>query len=275
MRTILHLSDLHFGRIHLPVVEPIIRFAQRVRPSLVVISGDLTQRAKLSEFAEAKKFLQRLPEPYLVVPGNHDVPLYNILLRFLRKHERYRRFIHADLEPFYQDAEMAVVGINTTRALRVAQGRISRAQTERVIGHLKTIEPGRLKVIVTHHPFGIPVALQRRRHPVGRARKTLRQLLDFEPDIFLGGHLHVGHAAAASAQNPAGDYAALVVLAGTATSLRRRSEANSFNVLYLKPRLARVDHFAWREDTGDFALQKSHSFKKNSRGWAEETADNL
>ncbi len=106
MRTIVHLSDLHFGRIDPAVCRALAEDVSALNPDLVVVSGDLTQRAREHEFEEARVFLKSLPLPQLVVPGNHDVPLYNFVARFLRPLTRYQRYITSDLKPFYADTEM-------------------------------------------------------------------------------------------------------------------------------------------------------------------------
>ena len=103
MRTIIHLSDLHFGRIDQAIVNPLLEFIHAAKPDLVAISGDLTQRARISEYESARQFLQAIPFPKIVVPGTHDLPLHNLFSRFVCKLDRYRRFVSADLEPFYLD----------------------------------------------------------------------------------------------------------------------------------------------------------------------------
>ena len=117
MRTIAHLSDPHFGRIEPATVQALIATVTEARPDIVVVSGDLTQRAKEREFQEARLFLEALPSPQIVVPGNHDVPLYNVFARALKPLRNYQRYISEDLEPFYSDDEIAIVGVNTARSL--------------------------------------------------------------------------------------------------------------------------------------------------------------
>src|SRR5919202_5053344 len=124
MKKIAHLSDLHFGRIDERVVGPLAEAVRDARPSLVVVSGDLTQRARTRQFREARAFLDSLPRPQIVVPGNHDVPLWDVLARFTRPLEKFRRSISDDLEPFSDDEEMAVAGVNTARSLTRKYGRI-------------------------------------------------------------------------------------------------------------------------------------------------------
>src|SRR4051812_18248336 len=117
MRTIAHISDLHFGRVDPPVAEALVEDLRAVGPALVVVSGDFTQRARRDQFEAAAAFLKRLPMPQLVVPGNHDLPLYDVATRFVRPLRRYRRFISADMRPMFRDDELLVVGVNSARPL--------------------------------------------------------------------------------------------------------------------------------------------------------------
>src|SRR3954471_6899322 len=127
MRTIAHISDLHFGRIDPPVVEALAADLAAHKPDLLVVSGDFTQRARAGQYKAAAEFLKRLPKPQLVVPGNHDIPMYDwfFLPRFLAPLRNYRRYITRDLRPFYQDDELVVLGINTARSLTHKSGWIN------------------------------------------------------------------------------------------------------------------------------------------------------
>jgi len=100
MRTIIHVSDLHFGRVNPAILSPLVAFIRGARPDLVAVSGDLTQRARTREYLAAREFLRSIPFPQIVVPGNHDVPLHNLFSRFVRSLDRYRRYITEDLQPF-------------------------------------------------------------------------------------------------------------------------------------------------------------------------------
>src|ERR1700736_5174609 len=147
MRTLIHLSDLHFGRVDPAILRPLLDFINTTKPDLVAISGDLTQRARTAEFKAARKFLDAIPFPKIVVPGNHDVPLHNIFARLFRMLDRFRRFICEDLEPFYVDDEIAVAGVNTTRALTGKNGRINRRQLEKLRERFATVPPGHVKIV--------------------------------------------------------------------------------------------------------------------------------
>ena len=152
-KTIAHLSDLHFGRIDQGVFEALAAEVQAAKPDIVVVSGDLTQRARKSEFIQAQIFLATLPSPRLVVPGNHDVPLYDVFTRTFRPLSRYKRYIASETDLFYADAEIVIAGINTARSLTFKEGRINAAQLMAVSKKFATQPNGTTRIIVTHHPF--------------------------------------------------------------------------------------------------------------------------
>ena len=142
MRTLVHLSDLHFGRVHPLILDPLVAFVDETKPDVVAISGDFTQRARTVEYIAAREFLERIPFPKIVVPGNHDVPLRNLFLRFFRSLDSYRRYICDDLEPFFADDEVAIAGVNTARALTWKDGRINRFQLARLRERFRALTGG-------------------------------------------------------------------------------------------------------------------------------------
>src|ERR1700720_904060 len=142
LRTIAHISDLHFGRLHCDVLPALARSIAAATPNVVVVSGDLTQRARHREFADARCFLNTLPAPQIIVPGNHDVPLYDVVSRWLTPLTKYRQYISNDLEPFYADDEIAVLGVNTARSLAFKGGRINRSQVASICARMRACKPG-------------------------------------------------------------------------------------------------------------------------------------
>src|SRR5216684_6174549 len=153
MRSIVHLSDIHFGRVDPLVINPLIEAVNGLNPDLVAVSGDLTQRARSHQFKQARAFLDRLPKPQIVVPGNHDVPLHNVFARFLQPLRKYRRYITDDLQPFFADQEIAFIGVNTARSLTVKGGRVNPEQMARMREKLCSISDDAVKIVVNHHPF--------------------------------------------------------------------------------------------------------------------------
>ena len=274
MRLIVHLSDLHFGRLDETLLEPLARRVKSLAPHLVVVSGDITQRARSRQFRDARRFLDALPHPQLVTPGNHDVPLYNLWKRFYRPYDNFRRYIAPDLAPAYVDEEIAVVGINTARALALKGGRINEAQIERVRVRLCALDPRLVKILVTHHPFDLPPDYTGH-HIVGRAGPAMEAFARCGADILLAGHLHVSHAADTTLRYKIAGFAALVVQAGTATSTRGRGETNSFNALRVTSADVRIDRFSWEAKAKDFLLSSSEAFDHAPTGWRTKPASGL
>lgn len=265
MRILAHLSDLHFGRTDPAVLEPLARTLHALAPHLVVVSGDLTQRARAAQFREARAWLDTLPRPQLVVPGNHDVPLYNVFMRFLAPLANYRRIVSGDLEPAYVDEELAVVGVNTARSLVFKGGRINERQVAAVRERLCHLPAGITRIVVTHHPFDVPEESGEVHQIVGRARMALSRLADCGADVLLAGHLHEVHVGHTAERYRFEGLSALVVQAGTATSSRTRESPNSFNVLRIVPRHIDVESHAW--DGAGFALAATQSFDRGEHGW--------
>lgn len=266
MRTIVHVSDIHFGRTDFATIKPLIEVAAQLRPDLVAISGDLTQRARASEFKDARAFLDALPKPQIVVPGNHDVPLHNLYARFVEKLDKYQRYITSDMEPSYQDAEITVMGINTARSATWKGGRVSRAQIARVQHRLCASGGGTIKVIVTHHPFELPAGVDKV-NLVGRAHAAMDSLAFCGADLFLAGHLHLGYTAGTAARYAIRGHSALVIQAGTATSTRGRGEANSFNVIRIEHPEVEVERFEWDAGMKRFAGVGAERFRRTGRQW--------
>jgi 3',5'-cyclic AMP phosphodiesterase CpdA len=265
MRKIVHLSDLHFGRVNPSLIDPLIRTVRELGPDLVAISGDLTQRARSHQFQQARTFLDALPKPQIIVPGNHDIPLHNVFARFLEPLTKYKRYITDDLQPVYEDEEVVIIGVNTARSLVFKGGRINESQVGRLREKFCSLENGVVKVVVTHHPFDLPEGYDERAL-VGRARMAMTGLAECGADLFLAGHLHVSHTGHTKRYNISG-HSALVVQAGTATSTRERGETNSFNLLRIAYPAIAVERFTWNPLQSSFAVATTEQFKHTSEGW--------
>jgi 3',5'-cyclic AMP phosphodiesterase CpdA len=266
MRTLLHLSDLHFGRIDASLLDPLCAFARELAPDLVVVSGDLTQRARTKQFKQARHFLDILPRPQIVVPGNHDVPLHNVISRFVRPLEKFRRIITRDVLPTYVDEEIAVIGIDTSRSLTFKGGRINKRQIESVFAAFDAAHAGLIKIVVSHHPFDLPDTTHTR-DLVGRAPLAMESFARSGVDLLLAGHLHTSQVGNTSARYPTENYAALVVQAGTATSTRARGESNSFNVIRITSSRIDIERFQWQPKTETFAAVLLTRYERLGRMW--------
>ena len=250
MTRIVHLSDLHFGAHDQALVEAVEWQVDRLKPHLVVISGDFTQRAKTEQFREACHFLEGLRDrghEVLGVPGNHDVPLYDVLRRFLSPLARYRRFVDNTLCPFVELPGVAVLGVNTARSLTFKDGRINKEQVAFIREVFSRTPADAFRVIVTHHPlFALEVGGEVER-AIGRQELALDAVEEVGVDMVLAGHAH--HA---SSQD-AGDLVTraggvLVVQAGTATSTRVREQEQSFNTIDLADQSVTITVHGWDGD---------------------------
>jgi 3',5'-cyclic AMP phosphodiesterase CpdA len=244
---IVHLSDLHFGAHDEKLVDAVDDQVDQLKPDLVVISGDFTQRARTEQFKEACAFLDGLRDrghEVLGVPGNHDVPLYDVLRRFLSPLARYRRFIDETLCPFIELSGVAVLGINTARSLTFKDGRINKDQVEFIRETFARTPSEAMRILVTHHPlFALRIGEQVER-AIGRQELALDVVEEAGVDIVLAGHAH--HASSQDASElvtRAGGV--LVVQAGTATSTRVREQEQSFNTIDIGEGAATVTVHAW------------------------------
>jgi 3',5'-cyclic AMP phosphodiesterase CpdA len=244
MKTIIHLSDLHFGRNNREVLRAVYDAVMKIKPDILVVSGDLTQRAKVGEFKAAKEFLNKFKVKKIVIPGNHDVPLYNVLNRVLRPFARYKKYISKNLQPFYSDSEVAIIGVNTARPTRVTRGRINDDQAQLIKKYFQNSKKA-VKIVVAHHPFDLPDKFSKRKIVLGAA-ETIKHLVEAEVDLILGGHMHVSHARSIADRYKVDGKAALVVQAST-VSLRTRGEAPTFNVLKIRSKKISVIRYGYTD----------------------------
>ena len=267
MTRIVHLSDLHFGAHDERLVDGVAEQVDQLKPDLVVISGDFTQRARTEQFRDACEFLEGLRDrghEVLGVPGNHDVPLYDVLRRFLSPLARYRRFIDDTLCPFVELPGVAVLGINTARSLTFKDGRINTDQVDFIRETFARTSSEAFRVLVTHHPlFALPVGGEVER-AIGRQELALDAVEESGVDMVLAGHAH--HASS----HDAGDLVTraggvLVVQAGTATSTRVREQEQSFNTIDIDDSLVTVTVNAWTGD--DFKANDARAYEWVEGRW--------
>ena len=273
MRTVLHLSDLHFNKIDPRKAAAVVEAAGTLAPDLVVVSGDLTQRARPRQFLAARRFLDQLPQPQLVVPGNHDIPTWNVWDRVMEPMTHYRQYISANLEPFYSDPELMVVGVNTTRVLTSKYGRINQLQIQAVAEHLRQAGSAVTKMVVAHHPFDVP-ANDNQKDLVGRSALAMDTFARCGVDLLLGGHLHRANINGTAQRYQIHGHSALVVQAGTAISGRLRGETNSWNLLRIFPatteraRRVEITPYVWNGRT-HFVAAAARAFGHTADGWTE------
>ena len=267
MARLVHLSDLHFGAHDEDLVEAVERQVNQLKPDLVVISGDFTQRAKTEQFKEACLFLEHLRDSgheVLGVPGNHDVPLYDVLRRFLSPLARYRRFIDESLCPFIELPGVAVLGINTARSLTFKDGRINKDQVQFIRETFARTPSDSTRILVTHHPLLALQVGEEIERAIGRQEMALDAVEESGVDMLLAGHNH--HASSQDASDlvtRAGGV--LVVQAGTATSTRVREQEQSFNVIDISEGNVAITVHGW--DGGTFEATDSNRYEWNAGRW--------
>ena len=248
MKVVAHISDAHFGtedpEVAAALADELAGRGDGPTPSLVVVSGDLTQRAKEEQFRAARTFLDALPGPYLVVPGNHDMPLYDLWSRLHHPLRRYKELITDELMPLHVDDELAVVGLDTTHSRAVKDGKVTAAQA-RAAAALLAAQGDRFRMVVAHHPFVLPrgVPATQRIDGADEATPILR---DAGVAVICTGHLHVAYASdTAGFRDETREM--IAVHAGTCISTRRRGESNGYNRLVLDGDVLTIHHRVWAD----------------------------
>lgn len=245
MSLVLQISDTHFGTEVPAVVDALFEVTRKLTPDLLVLSGDLTQRARPHEFRAARAFMQRIGVPNVVaLPGNHDIPLYNLALRAFAPYRNFRRYFGPELEPSFASHDLLVVGVNTTRNWLHKDGHVSDAQIARVAERLRSATPEQLRVVVTHQP--IWVSRPRDQKDILRNHEAaLDAWSKAGADLILGGHIHLPYSRSLRDTRPVLPRNVWCVQAGTATSSRVRWDApNSLNL------------FRWVKDSGCFTTER-------------------
>jgi 3',5'-cyclic AMP phosphodiesterase CpdA len=259
MTVLLHLSDPHFGTERAEVVEALVRFAHEQQPQVAVLSGDITQRARRAQFAAARRFMDRLAVPVtLVIPGNHDIPLFDVMTRLLKPYVGHQQAFGSDLEPRYASDELMVLCVNTTRAYRHKDGEVSEGQIERVARELRKARPGQLRVVVTHQPVHV-TRLEDEANLLHGHREAVLAWSQAGADVVLGGHIHLPYVRPLAESVAGLPRPIWSVQAGTAVSRRVRGGIpNSVNLLRYRgagpgPRRCVVER--WDFSGGRFEIQ--------------------
>ncbi len=268
MRQILHLSDVHFGPPHLRAVsDGVLELIDRHQPDLAVISGDLTQRAKPEQFAEAREFVDRIPVPTLAVPGNHDVPMYRVWERVLDPFGAYSRHFASELEPTFEDDEMLVVGVNTAFNWTIKDGRITASGLRRLDELLARAPSDVAKIVVAHHQLVPPPRFDSRRVLSG-AHRMVELLTRRGVELVLSGHLHQSWIGSTEAYYPTGNRPVLLVHSGTSTSSRGRGSERRRNTCYwirLSEDEIELGNLAWDDASERFREQSRHLYPRRDR----------
>jgi len=265
VRHLLHISDVHFGPPHRPdLAEKVLEFAERHKPDVVVLSGDLTQRAKPRQFQEARKFVDRFAVPVVVVPGNHDVPLYRLLERSMRPFHAYQKHFARELEPTWRDDELLIVGINTAHGWTLKEGRVVLKRLREVVEIIGSAPAELFKVIVAHHHLTPPPRFGTQ--TVARnAFQAISAFSEAGVDLVLSGHQHQTYVTSSEEFYPSGRAPVIILHAGTTTSSRGRGsevDKNTFNWITVDERSQRMSHYHWDASLSEFVEISRHWYPR-------------
>ncbi|MBC5764207.1 metallophosphoesterase family protein [Ramlibacter albus] len=266
MSTVLHISDTHFGTEDPPVVEALRALVREQKFDALILSGDITQRARSAQFAAAREFCDSLGiAKRLTLPGNHDIPLYNVLARVAAPYRGYMAAFGEELNPVLELPDAIFIGVNTTRPERHKDGEVSREQIERVANMLRKVPRDHLRVVVTHQPACVmrPEDEKDRLHGGGDAVKAWSEA---GADLVLGGHIHLPYVSDVCAVVKETKRPMYCIQAGTALSLRvRHNSPNSVNVIRWVspapdiPRVCKVER--WDYDLADGRFELTHPYE--------------
>jgi 3',5'-cyclic AMP phosphodiesterase CpdA len=266
----MHISDLHAGPpFNLALAEQIVREAHDLRPDLLVISGDFVQRADFAaQWRTIAGFLKMLPEPRLVVPGNHDVPLFNPYNRLFRPLERYKRYISPNLNPVFERPGLVVAGGNTAHGLTVDGGYLHPSQAATLENIFARYPSGTCKVAVMHHHVVNPPGSHDRRM-IRNAKEAVDLLDRCGVELLLCGHIHVSYVGTTLDVRPDLQRGTIICQSGTTTSRRgkgRERGKNSYNVIEIDDKVIRIGQHMYLENAGRFAPVAEHLFPRRSSG---------
>ncbi|MDO5612965.1 MAG: metallophosphoesterase [Paracoccus sp. (in: a-proteobacteria)] len=222
MTRLVLLSDLHFGMHRAALVPALLAQVNDARPDLIVVAGDVTHRGRSAQFEQARRFLDGLAAPLVVVAGNHDVPLYRLLSRLARPYRNWRRYMGGDLSPLRDAGRLRVIGVNSVDPLAWQRGQITTAARERAVAALS---PDLTNIVMLHHPLEqLP---QVDKQLARGAPEALAALQQAGAQIVISGHLHIWQAAAFEGRP------LLQIQAGTALCDRPGDRQNEFAILDL------------------------------------------
>ncbi|MEL6703761.1 MAG: metallophosphoesterase [Bacteroidota bacterium] len=230
-----HLSDVHFGRIDSPtIVDALVDEVNNADMDLVVVSGDLTQRARAWQFVAARAFLDRFTAPVLVVPGNHDVTAWwhNPIERVYRPVRKYQHYITDDLAPTFEATRsglppLAVLGLNSAHGKTVKGGLVQAQHRARITSYFEGQPTEAFRVLVLHHHLTRVQSLDD--HDVSDGGfETLFTAAESGINLVLCGHIHKSTVSSVkldfTPESVEAEWSQHIVIAsaGTATSNRSR-----------------------------------------------------
>ena len=263
MTRIVHLTDLHFGLHRTDLVEPLRGAIRDIAPDLVVVSGDLTQRARAGQFRAAMAFLRGLGVEFMLIPGNHDLPLFNPLARLLNPFGAYRRGAARDMTPVVQVGRVRLFGINTADPFQWRGGVARMDQVARICQALQAGPQDGLNILVCHHPLEEPPGFER--GETQNALEVTQMLTAAGMHVVLSGHLHhwnIGLGISDTVARPL-----LQIQTGTALCSRIGERDHGFCVLEAEATTLRAARWMVAEDRAQFLPDPPAGFGYQAGVW--------
>lgn len=266
--TLLQISDAHFGTEQAPVVEALLQLARDHVPDIVVLSGDITQRARRAQFRNARAFINRMnPRALVAIPGNHDIPLFNLAARAFAPYSNYSRTFGSDLEPEFESADLLVVGVNTTRPRRHKDGELSPVQIARVADRVQRATPAQLRIVVVHQPV-LAIRASDEANLLDGHEHAIPLWSAAGVDIVMGGHIHLPYVRSMRMKFGTLPHEVWAVQAGTAVSSRlREGITNSVNIVHcdgdVAPRRCAVERWDFAPTMNRFECHSTEALTFN------------
>lgn len=228
MTRIFHVSDLHFGKADHAALDWFAATVEAERPNAVVCTGDLTMRARSAEFEAAAKWLEALPVPVSVEPGNHDLPYFNPFERFVRPYRRFGR-VQKLVERPLDLKGVSIVPLRTTARAQWRHnwswGVVNKDSLRKAVELLASADPDHIRIVAAHHPLVDKQGLESSGRTL-RGRASLKILAEAGAHAVISGHVHDPF----DVEHAVGDRQIRMIGAGT-LSERTRSTRPSFNEL--------------------------------------------
>lgn len=248
---ILHLSDLHFGRIDQTVLINLKKFLINHQDTIThyILTGDLTQRARSHEFMSAAEFLKTLEKPLFLVPGNHDIPLYNLYQRIFSPYKKFLKYFETQSQIFYEDEQLAIFGLWTTNNLTVSQGKIKQKQIDELKAKFQHVSPQKIRIIASHHP------VFSQKYPM--SANSQAEIIKLKPHLVLSGHEHYAEVRHFSQDS----VLPICVSSGTSTSTRLRAQSNGFNLISILENELKVEIYQFDSEKNEFVCDEKFGTK--------------
>lgn len=271
--TIAHISDMHFGTEIAEVKDAILRAIIKLNPDILIVSGDITQRATSGQFAAARDFLQQIPAGLkLIIPGNHDIPLFNPFVRFFSPYARYKNAFGAREAFINPNKQLGLLGLDATSPFRHTDGYLDEKGIQLKLERMRCeLAEDAFLLVAVHQPLLTAWEMDMSERLIN-AEAIAALFSHYKVDLVLSGHVHVPMITTTQATFASLPYHFILSSAGTAISHRTRVDTpNSFNIIHLghgdNTKTMQIIQTDYDKDSNDFILSAPKIFGQNDLGW--------